>query len=115
MQWPWFKIMQWPWFKIMQWPWGTSSRRRVPQKLAGLAYWKERAREYGPRAVLNLAHREEEIEAVTRYQMEAIFPLFIRSLRGDERIALDFGCGTGRFTPHLARLIGGKAIGIDPI
>jgi SAM-dependent methyltransferase len=89
-------------------------RRRSP-RLSDLAYWEDRARAYGPRAILNLGHKEDEIEAVTRYQVETIFPHLTRSLRGDERVALDFGCGTGRFTLHLARLIGGRAVGVDPI
>ncbi|NJL58326.1 MAG: class I SAM-dependent methyltransferase [Desulfobacteraceae bacterium] len=36
-------------------------------------------------------------------------------LIGNEKVILDFGCGTGRFTPDLAKIINGKAIGIDPI
>lgn len=90
----------------------VSARRKAR---FGLKYWEQRARTYGPRAVLNLGHNENEIEAVTRQQVETIFPHLARSLRGDERVALDFGCGTGRFTPYLAQLIGGRAIGIDPI
>jgi SAM-dependent methyltransferase len=87
---------------------------RRPPSQSCLAYWEDRARTYGRRAVLNLGHGEDEIEAVTRYQLETIFPLLSQSLRGEERVALDFGCGPGRFTPHLARLIGGQAIGVDP-
>jgi ubiquinone/menaquinone biosynthesis C-methylase UbiE len=88
--------------------------RRPPAQKTGLAYWEDRARAYGPRAVLNLGHEENEFERVTRHQLETIFPHLARSLQGDERVALDFGCGPGRFTPHLARLIGGRAVGVDP-
>jgi SAM-dependent methyltransferase len=88
---------------------------RRPLSQSRLAYWENRARTYGRRAVLNLGHGEDEVEAVTRYQLETIFPHLARSLRGDEGVALDFGCGPGRFTPHLSRLIGGRAIGVDPV
>ena len=39
----------------------------------------------------------------------------VDAIASDERLILDFGSGTGRFTPALADLIGGKAIGVDPI
>jgi SAM-dependent methyltransferase len=80
-----------------------------------LTYWEERARRHGARAVLNLGHPEHESDAVTCRQAEEIFPHLLRWLAGDERIALDFGCGPGRFTGRLADAIRGRAIGVDPI
>jgi SAM-dependent methyltransferase len=88
-------------------------RRNTPS-LPGLAYWEQRAQTYGCRAVLNLGHKEQDIEKVTRYQVDIIFPHLTGLLRGNERVTLDYGCGTGRFTPHLARATGGKVIGVDP-
>lgn len=55
------------------------------------------------------------MEAVTRFQIDTIFPHFVAQLHGHEQRVLDFGCGSGRFTPHLARVINGHAVGIDPI
>ena len=78
-------------------------------------YWENRSRRYGIRSVFNLGHAEDELDSVTQKQKEVIYPLFLKSLRGYERIVLDFGCGPGRFTTDLATMIGGKAIGIDPI
>jgi SAM-dependent methyltransferase len=82
---------------------------------AGLAYWEGRARTHGARAVVNLGHAEEALDALTRRQVNEIFPRLNGCLRGDERVALDFGCGPGRFTGPLAEAIHGRAIGVDPI
>lgn len=64
---------------------------------------------------MHLARRGGEIEAVTRMQTERILPVLRARLRGDERFALDFGCGSGRFTALLASAIGGRALGVDPV
>ena len=79
----------------------------------GLPYWERRAREFGPRSVLNLGHPESEYHAVTEAQKRELFPHLTRRLRGDEKLVLDFGCGPGRFTRDLATLTGGRAVGLD--
>ena len=79
----------------------------------GRKYWERRARDFGPRSVLNLGHHEDEYDAVTERQKRELFPLLEPLLRGDEKLALDFGCGPGRFTRDLAALIGGRAVGLD--
>jgi SAM-dependent methyltransferase len=79
-----------------------------------LAYWEERARRHGRRAVLNMGHDEAAVEDVTRRQAATMFPYLRAMLRGDERLALDFGCGPGRFTAQLAAASGGRAVGVDP-
>lgn len=76
-------------------------------------YWQNRARQYGKRSVLNMAHGPEEFESVTDYQKQILFPLLKSELNGFESIILDYGCGPGRFTIGLAELIGGFAIGVD--
>ncbi|MCL5102748.1 MAG: class I SAM-dependent methyltransferase [Armatimonadetes bacterium] len=83
--------------------------------LSGIQYWQDRARQFGRRSILHIGHDESEIEAVTERQRDEIFPHLKKLLRGDERLILDFGCGTGRFTGDLAALIDGKAIGVDPV
>jgi SAM-dependent methyltransferase len=87
-------------------------RRPAP---APLEYWRRRAADYGPRSVLNLGHAESEYEAVTIAQKRELFPHLSRCLTGQERVALDFGCGPGRFTADLADLIKGRAIGVDVV
>jgi ubiquinone/menaquinone biosynthesis C-methylase UbiE len=79
------------------------------------AYWQRRARRHGRRSVLNIAHGDDEYESITNWQKSILFPLLQAQLNGSERLVLDFGCGTGRFTPGLAHLVGGRAIGVDPI
>jgi SAM-dependent methyltransferase len=87
--------------------------RRV-RRAASDRYWRRRARRHGRRSIFNLGHGAEQLEAVTRRQMEVLFPLLEAELDGGEALAVDFGCGTGRFTPGLARRVG-RAIGVDPI
>jgi len=91
------------------------SYAKKQRKLTTTEYWEQRAREYGQRAVLNLGHSEEDMSAVTRTQKEVIFPFFKQSLAGNENLVLDFGCGPGRFTRDLASIVGGYAIGVDPV
>jgi len=81
----------------------------------GLAYWEWRARRHGALAVLHLGHAERELGSVTRAQADRILPVLRARLHGDERLALDFGCGSGRFTGLLAAAIGGRALGVDPV
>ncbi len=81
----------------------------------GLAYWHQRAAQFGRGAVLNIGHPEEEFDRVTEHQRREIFPHLRQQLRGDEKLILDFGCGPGRFTADLAAMIGGRGIGVDPI
>lgn len=94
--------------------------RRVTRLILGrlrdespIEVWNRRARQYGPRAVFNLVHGEDELDQVTAMQKRAIYPHVLAELRGDERLALDFGCGPGRFTADLANMIHGRAIGVD--
>ena len=86
----------------------------APKKQLNLTeYWRDRARQYGKRSVLNLAHSEEEFDKMTDYQKQFLFPLLKSELNGTESTVLDFGCGPGRFTPGLAKLINGTATGVD--
>ena len=68
----------------------------------------------GEKSVVSLKYNTS-VEEITAYQERMIFPVISKALNGSEKILLDFGCGTGRFTRQLARLIGGRAIGADPI
>lgn len=90
---------------------------RISQRLgigpsSGLEYWERRARLLGPEAVVNTAPGGDAITAVQR---DKVLPVFVRQLRGFERLIVDFGCGPGRFSGTLAELAGCEVLGTDPI
>jgi len=85
------------------------------KKIRGTQYWRERARFFGKRAVLNLSHAPSEIAAVTNRQIEAIFPRVDHFIQGNEKRLLDFGCRPGRFMPALLSRTSGLVIGTDPV
>lgn len=66
--------------------------------------WTNLTRTHGRKSVMSLNIDDATLDAETERQAAEIFPLIRSHLRGDERTALDFGCGYGRFVPHLARL-----------
>ncbi len=82
--------------------------------LDNAVYWQRRAETMGRRAVFHVGHDETDLDRVTAVQWAAVAPVLRARLTGRERLALDFGCGTGRFTGELATLIGGGAVGVDP-
>jgi SAM-dependent methyltransferase len=82
----------------------------------GVAYWRRRAITLGDRAVVNLDHPADgDLDAVSDGHRAQLFPVLRAELTGAERTVLDLGCGTGRLTSGLAELVGGRAIGVDPV
>lgn len=75
-------------------------------------YWRDRAQHYGKLAVGDIS-RLPEFEAETGADKKDLLPFLRAQLRGDEKRALDFGCGFGRFTHELAELVSEQAIGAD--
>lgn len=93
--------------------WHLSALFRAKPTPTGQEYWKSRAKKYGRRAVLNLVHADKDFDRITGEQKQILLPALLSQLRGDEKTVLDFGCGPGRFTPALAQLIRGTAVGVD--
>lgn len=85
------------------------------RRRSDLRWWEERARRRGAGAVYNSGHAAEDLARIDRWQKEILYPVLQSRLRGDERLILDYGCGPGRFTPDLAELTHGRAVGVDPI
>lgn len=88
----------------LRWKYGSSA-----------AYWEERTRRMGTRAVFNRRHPPEATEKATADLRAILLPLLSQCLDGRERTLLDFGCGYGRLTSHFGSLIDGIAIGVDPV
>jgi SAM-dependent methyltransferase len=86
-----------------------------PTSLRPLDRWRERVRLHGVRAVVDLRHRGTDLAKATEAQWRAFVPHLQAELRGGERMVLDLGCGPGRYTPRLAGLIHGHAIGVEPL
>lgn len=69
-----------------------------------MTVWGNLARTYGRRAVMSPDISEDELEAETTRQIEALTPMLRPLFYGIERSALDFGCGSARMLPLLLRL-----------
>ncbi|HMB96307.1 MAG TPA: class I SAM-dependent methyltransferase [Tepidisphaeraceae bacterium] len=82
-------------------------------KSPSLAFWRNRAAKYGSRAVINVACGDNDLRELTAKHRQIIFPLFTSVIGPQDKIALDFGCGVGRFTAEVARALHGQAIGMD--
>ncbi len=76
--------------------------------------WTDLALNHGRKSVMSLAITDQELDAETNRQIGVLFPMISEQLLGHEREALDFGCGAGRFTVPLAKVIQGRAVGFDP-
>lgn len=63
---------------------------------------------------MDLRITDADLDAETARQWPLIEAMIRPLLNGSEQLSLDFGCGAGRFTPRLADLTGGMAIGFDP-
>ena len=78
-------------------------------------YWRKRLSALGARSVINSAHPVDAYDEVTQAQQAILFPLLKGELRGHEQSILDYGCGPGRFSSGLARLIDGQCLAVDLI
>jgi ubiquinone/menaquinone biosynthesis C-methylase UbiE len=88
-------------------------RRQMTRARTTRDYWERRSQYLGERAVISVNHSEISLGEVTERQKGRLFPLLQQITNGNGGTILDLGCGAGRFTPDLAELIGGRAIGAD--
>ena len=81
--------------------------------------WSTLASTHGRKSVMSLAISDAQLDAETKRQADVIFPMIAPLVMDHEYTALDFGCGAGRFTPHLHAMMGGDnckafTMGYDP-
>jgi SAM-dependent methyltransferase len=88
----------------------------APAASSGLEYWARRTEELGARAVVNVEHSaDRDLETLTAAHRQVLLPALAALLDGSERVVCDLGCGAGRFTADFAAVIGGRAIGVEPV
>jgi len=66
--------------------------------------WSLRAKKFGKYSVIDTQTPKEEFNYVTNIQKKILFGNLKKYLNGNEKNALDFGCGTGRFSNELIKL-----------
>lgn len=93
---------------------GRPSRSKKISYSDSREYWQARVRKFGKRAVISIDHASDDFDAVKNRDRDILFPILQKYLSGNEKLVLDFGCGSGRFTADLAKLAGCKVIGVDP-
>lgn len=76
--------------------------------------WSRLASAHGAAACVAVGLTPSQIAALTADQARVIFPLVRRHMIGHERRAVDFGCGAGRFSGHLADGTGCSVVAYDP-
>jgi SAM-dependent methyltransferase len=82
----------------------------------GVEYWARRTEELGARAVINIEHpADRDLESVTAGHRQILLPALAALLDGTEHVVCDLGCGAGRFTADFAAVIGGQAVGVEPV
>lgn len=76
--------------------------------------WPTLAAKAGRRCVMSQTIDEATLDAETERQCRIIFPMIARLLTGREMMAIDYGCGAGRFTGPLADAAACPTVGFDP-
>lgn len=75
-------------------------------------YWQARAKQYGRSGVGDIG-KLPAFDVETAKDKASLIPFLAKHLKGSEERILDFGCGFGRFTHDLARLVSVEACGVD--
>ena len=79
--------------------------------------WDDLSRKFGRKCVMNTEISDGALDKETERQASVIFPMLAKLMSGTEHFALDYGCGYGRFTRYLHRLLKAErplTIGFDP-
>lgn len=76
--------------------------------------WSALAKAHGRKSVMSLTIDDKELDRETERQLPILRDMIKQCLNGTERTALDFGCGSGRFSHMLAQCINGRVAAFDP-
>lgn len=76
-------------------------------------YWDDRAEKFGKRSVYNMTHGDSELPSVDVMQKNIYSEVLDKIVSSKLDVAIDFGCGFGRFTGFLAENYANKVYGID--
>lgn len=81
-----------------------------------MSYWSVRSRECGKAGVQHISHSIQAADSETE-KLRGEFTVILKQLRATGKLsgaglALDFGCGWGRWT-HLLGAMTGSALGVD--
>lgn len=76
-------------------------------------YWEDRAERFGKRSVYNMTHCDNELPSVDIMQKNIYSEVLDKIISSKLDVAIDFGCGFGRFTGFLAENYAKKVYGID--
>lgn len=76
--------------------------------------WSRLTAQAGRCCVMSLEIDERTLDQETERQIGVLMPMLCPLFTGNERHALDYGCGAGRFTAALASTISCRTTGFDP-
>jgi len=78
-----------------------------------IAYWNDRAKRQGKGTVGHCRYTEREFQDASDQFRDELISRVEELMPKSCSTAVDFGCGWGRFTNDLAKLIKGNCIGLD--
>lgn len=87
--------------------------RNVKSAFEPFSYWEDRAARMGSAAVGDVSWKGDDWDKETEHDRQNVLPLLAERLPTPTDRILDFGCGVGRYTSHLAELAREGAVGVD--
>ena len=86
---------------------------KFKKKIDLIKYWEERAEKYGEQAVGEVKHVSKQSKGQVNAEEKLYFSLLENAGVSNVNVAIDFGCGVGRYENLLSQLAKEKVYGID--